>query len=231
MKPAWEFDEFKHIGVDFANEQQVATYDARQQTDFQEEIELVQRLGIAPGNIVVEFGPGTGAFSRAAASVGAHVISVDISKAMLNYGRLKAAESGLNTMDFVNSGFLSYEHHGAPADFVVTKFALHHLPDFWKASALLRIYQLLGDGGTLYLKDVVFSFPVEEAEQHLNAWMDAIASESGDGFSRADFEMHIRDEYSTFSWILEGLLEQAGFTQVQARYTSPTYAEYLCVKS
>ncbi len=77
---------------------------------------------------------------------------------------------------------------------------------------------------------MVFSFPADQADQHLNAWIDAVADDAGNGFSRADFEMHIRDEYSTFGWILEGLLQQQGFTVATATYESLTYAEYLCLK-
>ncbi len=142
----WTFDEFKQIGVDFADPEQVKTYDARQQTNIAREKQLVDRLGITADDTVIEFGPGTGAFALAAAATGAHVIAVDISKAMLDYGRSKAV--GLTNIEFVHGGFLSYKHEGQPANFVVTKFAFHHLPDFWKAIALQRINKMLQKGGT-----------------------------------------------------------------------------------
>ncbi len=201
--PPWLFDEFKHIGVDFADPQQVQTYDDRQGTQLAGERQLVARLNIGEGDHVIEFGPGTGAFTLAAAEAGAHVIGVDISQAMLDYGQSKAAAMGLTNSSFVQSGFLSYQHEGNPVDFVVTKFAFHHLSDFWKAVALHRINQLLKMGGTFYLCDVVFSFKTEEYEHHLNQWIDEVAGDGGNGFSRRDFEMHIRDEYSPFAWILE----------------------------
>jgi ubiquinone/menaquinone biosynthesis C-methylase UbiE len=178
---------------------------------------------------VVEFGPGTGTFARAAAQAGAQVIAVDISQAMLNYGRTKAEQNGLTNIQFVHAGFLTYAHTGNLVDFVVTKFAFHHLPDFWKTAALRRIYSILKPGGVFFLQDVVYSFGVDDADSAINLWIDAIASEQGSGFSRDDFEMHVRDEYSTFGWILEGLLQRTGFS-VNATYSSPTYAEYLCIK-
>jgi ubiquinone/menaquinone biosynthesis C-methylase UbiE len=224
----WLFNEFKHIGVDFADPEQVKSYDARQHSNVEREKPLVQRLNIQPGDTVVEFGPGTGAFSIAAALAGAQVIAVDISRAMLDYAQSKAKEAGLSDIRFVNSGFLSYEHQAEPADFVVSAFALHHLPDFWKGVALRRIFDLLKPGGIFYLQDVVFSFETGQYEQRLNEWMDVVSSNTGNGFSRADFEMHIREEYSTFGWILEGLLQREGFSIPEANYFTPTKAEYVC---
>jgi ubiquinone/menaquinone biosynthesis C-methylase UbiE len=226
----WTYDEFKHIGLDFDDPHQMQTYDARQQTDLSRERTLVQRLGIASDDLVIEFGCGTGAFALAAAEAGAKVTAVDISAAMLNYARAKAAESGLDSIHFVRGSFLMYEHHGRHANFVVSKFALHHLPDFWKAAALLQIHELLKAGGIFYLQDVVYSFEPAEQDFYLEQWIQSVASESGSGFSRADFEMHIRDEYSTFGWILEGLIQRAGFQITSAEYYAPTYASYRCTR-
>src|SRR5262245_60750603 len=101
----WVYDEFKHIGVDFADPQQVASYDARQQTNLEAEKHLVERLKIGAGATVVEFGPGTCAFSLAAVLAGAQVIAVDISQAMLDYGRSKAKASGCAAnIQFVHAG-------------------------------------------------------------------------------------------------------------------------------
>jgi hypothetical protein len=48
------------------------------------------------------------------------------------------------------------------------------------------------------------------------------------GFSRGDFETHVREEYSTYAWVLEGFLERAGFEIVESTLSDPEYAEYLC---
>ncbi|NJL22566.1 MAG: class I SAM-dependent methyltransferase [Leptolyngbyaceae cyanobacterium SM1_3_5] len=224
--PQWRFNEFKHVGVDFDDVEQAQTYEARQKTKLAEERELVQRLGIAAEHTVIEFGCGTGIFALAAAEAGANVIAIDISKAMLNFAQAKVNERNLQA-EFVQSGFLSYQPQ-APVDFVVTKFALHHLPDFWKAVALQRIHAMLKLGGKFYLEDVVFSFDLNSHETALNDWIDRVSSDSGNGFSRSDFEMHIRDEYSTFGWVVETMLRQAGFNRVEVDYYALTYAEYLC---
>jgi hypothetical protein len=33
-----------------------------------------------------------------------------------------------------------------------------------------------------------------------------------DGWSRAELEEHVRDEHSTFGWLLEATIRRAGFT-------------------
>lgn len=43
-----------------------------------------------------------------------------------------------------------------------------------------------------------------------------------------DFESHIRDEFSTFAWILEGLLDQAGFELISSDFPRTTHGELLC---
>lgn len=56
-------------------------------------------------------------------------------------------EIGAGTDEFLPGGFLTYQHQGPPLDAVVTQIALHHLPDFWKQIALLRIFDMLKEGG------------------------------------------------------------------------------------
>lgn len=129
---------------------------------------------------------------------------------------------------FVHDGFLSYQHASSPVDFVVTKYAFHHLPDFWKGVALNQFATMLKPGGNLYLEDVVFSFTPDAVEDSVETWINRVAN--GQSFSSSDFAGHVRDEFSTYGWILEGLIERAGFEIVERNYTSPTYANYLCTK-
>ena len=46
-----------------------------------------------------------------------------------------------------------------PFDLVISEYALHHLPDFWKAVALERMAGFLRPGGTLRLRDLVRGRP------------------------------------------------------------------------
>jgi len=65
---------------------------------------------------------------------------------------------------------LTYEHQDGLADFVVTKNALHILPDFWKM-ILFSGWLRYKPNGMFYLRDVIFSFPSAEYETSINEWI------------------------------------------------------------
>lgn len=229
--PAWYFDESNMAGIDFENAAQVEVYDRNQTSSTPEkEQALVTRLGIAAEHTVIDLGAGTGNFAIQAALTGASVYAVDISQAMLTFAQNKAQQAGISTIKFHQAGFLSYKHPDQLADFVVTKNALHILPDFWKMTAFLRIATMLKLNGKFYLRDVIFSFAPADYEASIDNWIKQVAKSDGEGWTAQDFEMHVREEHSTYGWIIEGMLTRAGFEIVEVNYNTPTYAEYLCIK-
>jgi hypothetical protein len=58
--------------------------------------------------------------------------------------------------------------------------------------------------------------------------VDEFGHTDGQGFSREDFESHIREKFSTYAWILEGLLDRAGFSIVTSEFPRPTHGEVCC---
>lgn len=230
--PAWLYSEFQQIGTDFEDAAQVAVYDRNQSSSNpQAEQELLTKLGIASGDTVIDFGCGTGTFAVQAALIGAQVHAVDVSRVMLRYAQQKAEVAGVfDRIQFHHQGFLTYEHDAPPVDFIVTKSALHHLPDFWKMVALLRMALMLKDGGMLYLRDAIFSFDPADYRLRINAWIERVAKPQGEGWTTQDFETHVREEYTTFGWIIEQMLTQAGFEVEIADYPTSEYAEYVCRK-
>ena len=72
----------------------------------------------------------------------------------------------------------------------------------------------------------MFSFDPPLYEVAINSWVRRMPELSG--FSQSEFETHVREEYSTFSWVLEGFLERAGLEILEREYPAPEYAEYLC---
>ena len=42
--------------------------------------------------------------------------------------------------------------------------------------------------------------------------------------------MHVREEHSTFGWIIEGMLARAGFRIRRTDCGGPAYGDYTCVK-
>ena len=226
---SWQYDEFSGFALDFHDPTQVAAYDSRQNTKIENERALVAALNLTSTHTVIEYGCGTGAFTIAAATICEQVVAVDISKAMLTYAQAKADAFGLRNIQFCQAGFLTYSHKANTADAIVTKYAFHHLPDFWKSIALAKMYRHLKLGGVLYIEDVIFSFHPNAYDQAIEEWISELTSK-GMGFSRADFEAHVREEHSTYAWILEGLLEKAGFEIEQRDISTPVYASYRCRK-
>lgn len=230
--PNWYFDETMMAGVDFEDASQVEAFDLKQPSSTPEkEQALVTRLGIIPGQTVIDLGAGTGTFAIQAALAGAAVHAVDISQAMLDYAYRKAQNAGVADVQFHRAGFLTYDHRDRPADLVVTKAALHILPDFWKMVAFQRIASMLKPGGRFFLRDVIFSFSPTEYESVITSWIERVAKPEGEGWTKHDYEMHVREEHSTFAWIIEGMLSQVGFSILEKNYISPVLAEYLCEMS
>ena len=166
-KPGYQFDEMIHSGVDFANPTEVEAYDRRQQRDPEAERQLLAHLNVTGDDTLLEFGPGTGFLTLEAAKLCHKVYAADVSAAMLAHIRFRAAALGLDNIELVHAGFLSYRHQGDPVDYVVSQFAFHHLPDFWKVQALTQIADALKRGGTFYLRDVVFSFEPSESARYV----------------------------------------------------------------
>jgi ubiquinone/menaquinone biosynthesis C-methylase UbiE len=195
------------------------------------EVALLQTLGLDAESVLLELGAGTGSLALAAAAHCRRVIAVDVSPAMVALARQKVTDAGVQNVEVVEAGFLTYEHTEPPVDVVYSGFALHHLPDFWKVLALDRIARVLRPGGILRLRDLVFEAEPVEAAEVVAGWLDASSTSSDKGWTRAHQEEHVRDEHSTFSWLMEPMLERAGFEIRSARYGARAYADYVCVRS
>ena len=224
----WLLDELGVAGRENLDPDHVARYDAKEDADADAEIALLEGVGLGRESVVVEFGAGTGQFTVAAAPACARVIAVDVSGPMLERLREKVLDLGLTNVEAVQSGFLTYEHRGEPADVAYSRYALHHLPDFWKALALCRIHGMLRPGGLLRLWDVVYDFGPSEAEERIEAWCASGGDTVEAEWSRAELEEHVRDEHSTFSWILEPMFARCGFEIVEAEHSDDgIFARYL----
>jgi SAM-dependent methyltransferase len=120
---------------------------------------------------------------------------------------------------------------GRSADIIYSRNALHHLPDFWKAIALSRVASMLRPAGVLRLRDLVYSFEPVEAQTFVDPWIESGAATSSAGRTPDELRAHVRDEHSTFAWILEELLQRAGFQLEDVRYdTCKIFGEYVAVK-
>jgi SAM-dependent methyltransferase len=224
---SWLPNELALAGPEHVDAGAVAVYEQKARFDPEPDLALLRKRGLGSDSTVVDLGAGTGAFAFAAARVARRVVAVDVSPAMVDTWRSKSAPN----VEGVHAGFLTYEHAGAPADFVYTRNALHHLSDFWKAVALTRIASMLRPGGILRLRDLVYSFEPAEAVAVLETWIATGGSDSSAGWTRDELRAHVRNEHSTFGWILEGMLQRAGFDIEQACYDgSRIFGAYVAIR-
>ena len=77
----------------------------------------------------------------------------------------------------------------------------------------------------LRLWDVVYNFEPHDAEARIEAWCatgrdSATFEPLDDGWARWELEEHVRDEHSTYTWVLEAMFERTGFAIEQAEYSA-----------
>jgi SAM-dependent methyltransferase len=229
--PLWFLDESAHAGDEHLDPRYVAGYDRKAAMDPTDDAATLRGFGLDGTQTLVDFGAGTGTLVLAAAPLFKRLVAVDVSSAMITRLQEKAAQLGLGNIECVRSSLLTYEHRGDPADVAYSRHALHHLPDFWKALALERIAATLRPGGLLLLRDLVFSFEPGEAARFIEPWLANAAEQPDAGWTRPELETHMREEYSTFTWLLEPIIEHAGFEIREASYSeSRIYAAYTCTK-
>jgi SAM-dependent methyltransferase len=226
------FDELAHAGPEHLDPDFVAAYDRKQgYPDPAEDLAILLEHGLDRAGTLVDLGTGTGQFALAAAPHVRRVLAVDVSPTMLQVVRDRAAEAGLRNVECVQAGFLTYEHLGPSPDAVFTRNALHHLPDFWKTAALNRIATMLRPDGVLRLRDLIFDFGSADVERVIESWLNHAADDLSRGYTREDLAEHVRTEFSTFRWLLEPMLKDAGFEIVAADFRGRVYGAYTCRRS
>jgi SAM-dependent methyltransferase len=219
------FDERAFAGPEHLDRAYVAGYDRKTGFDVDLDVELLVSLGLDASSTLVDLGAGTGMLAAAVAPLARRVVAVDPSPAMLDAARRRGG------FEVDEAGFLSYEHRGDAPDYVYSRNALHHLPDFWKALALVRVADLLPRGGIFVLRDLVYSFEPRDRDAVFASWFAAAPDDPAEGWTRAELEEHVRSEHSTFSWLLEPMLEHAGFRIDDVWHAeSRTYARYVCTR-
>ena len=225
----WFLNEFKQIGKNYAEKSEVDIYEsshAQFRDIYQESIDLLKTLNPSKEDKLIDFGCGTGIFAIESAKLCNKVYAVDISQEMLDYAQKKATQVDIDNIDFCHSGFLNFEIENNSVSYITTTFSFHHLPDYWKGIALNRIYNMLKPKGTLYIKDVVIS--EQNSLANIQSFINSQAV-LGD-FHREDAETHFKEEFSTYDWILEELLNRTGFKITSKKTDVGLIAEYLCIK-
>jgi hypothetical protein len=93
---------------------------------------------------------------------------------------------------------------------------------------MARIFAALKPGANFYLRDIVFVSMPDGSERDVTGWADY--NVKNHDFERDSVVTHMRDEYSTFGWVMERMLTEVGFTLVSADYHAPLHGTYLLRK-
>ena len=229
--PSWYLDELDYAGEEHLDPEYVPTYDHKAGTDPSVDLAKLQAFGFNSTHTLVDMGAGTGTFALAVAPHCRRVIAVDVSSVMLNQLRQKAQQTNITNLDSIQGGFLTYQHQGDLADFVYSRHALHHLSDFWKAIAIQQIANIMKPGGVFHLRDLIFSCQPDEIDSVIDSWLANASDTPEVGWTRDELITHIQQEYSTFNWLLEAMLEHAGFEIREVNHSDiKIFSEYICFK-
>ena len=219
----WYYTERRRVGIDSAV---ASLYDRHDNSDSRAHAAL-SMLGVKKGWRIADIGCGNGVLACEAAAMGAEVDAIDVSPAMLGLADILARERKVNIRTQF-AGLLSFAYQPNSYDLIVSEFALHHLPDFWKAVALSRIFKALKPGANFYLRDIVFVGMPDGIERDVEGWADF--SIKNHEFDRESVITHMRDEYSTFSWVIERMVTDVGFQTTSVDYHATLHGTYLLRK-
>jgi ubiquinone/menaquinone biosynthesis C-methylase UbiE len=235
MDESWMLDEQAFAGDEHLDRDSVAAYDRKQGTApdeaAAEDLVILRSHGMGARSTVVDLGAGTGRFVTTIAPHVGRVIAVDVSGPMLErlHQRLEAVDSAAE-VEIVRCGLLRYEHHGELADAVHCRNVLHQLPDAFKVLALHHVAGMLRPGGMLRLRDLVYDTTPDRFAEHLERWFANAVNDPALGYTAEDLAEHVRTEHSTFTWLLEPMLDRAGFDIVDRSIHRGAYAAYTCIR-
>jgi SAM-dependent methyltransferase len=235
MDRSWMLDERAFAGDEHLDPAFVAAYDRKQGTApdeaAAEDLAILRSFGVGPASTVVDLGAGTGRFVATIAPHVGRVVAVEVSAPMLDRLRQRLDGSEVTAeVDLVHAGLLRYQHRGELAHAVHCRNVLHQLPDAFKALALHHIAGMLRPDGVLRLRDLVYDTTPDRFVQHLERWLATAADDPADGYTAEDLAAHVRTEHSTFTWLLEPLLDRAGFEIVDRSIHRGAYAAYTCIR-
>ena len=116
--------------------------------------QVLDRIGIQPGERVLELGPGPGAFSVEAArraGAGGTLLAVDIQPQMIAAEEKKAREAGVTNVETHVAGAYDLPLEDASVDRAFLVTVLPEIPD--RHRALIELHRILKPGGVLSITE------------------------------------------------------------------------------
>ena len=117
---------------------------------------LLAMLDVAPGARAIDLGCGTGRLALPIAKLGAEVLAVDVSPAMVNELSEQARTLGLASVVTMVAPLERLSLDPDAYDLIVSNYALHHLRNDDKVRLLAGTYRWLRPGGRLVVADMMF---------------------------------------------------------------------------
>jgi cyclopropane fatty-acyl-phospholipid synthase-like methyltransferase len=116
---------------------------------------VIEHAAVDEDDVVLDLGTGTGAIALPLAETAGRVVGRDISEGMLEQAVEKAAERGLDNVEFGEGRFREPNvPDDADVTVVTSNFALHHLPDEEKRETIATVAALEPD--RFVLGDIMF---------------------------------------------------------------------------
>jgi ubiquinone/menaquinone biosynthesis C-methylase UbiE len=181
---------------------------------------ILELADLREDDVVVDVGAGTGLLALAAAPDVERVWAIDISPAMLEYLRVKAASGGHDNIEVATASAASLPLVDGTATVVVSNYCLHHLDEDGKRRALAEMFRVLRPGGRVAFGDMMFqvSFTDARDRQVIGDKVRAMTrmgpagiarlARNGMRFARGAWEKPARAEW----W--DAALREAGFADV-----------------
>jgi len=147
-------------------------------------------LQLLPPMVIADLGAGEGTFSQLLAQRAKHVIAVDNSQKMIEFGARLAEENGIANLEFRQGDLEDPPIEAATIDLAFFSQSLHHA--LHPQKAVQAAFRLLKPGGRIVVLDLKKHGFEQARELYADTWL---------GFSEVE---------------LRGFLENSGFCQVQS---------------
>ncbi len=79
------------------------------------------------------------------------------------------------------------------------------------------------------LFDIVFPSDTNNLQCEIDEWINAVKA-MADARLAQEAIIHVKNEFSTYDWIMEGMIRRSGFQIDTAEYGKGFQATYLCTK-
>jgi len=173
---------------------------------------VIELANVKPGDEVLDVGCGTGNLTLTAQSYagpGGRVYGIDAAPEMIEVAKKKASRSGLGVV-FEVGLIEELAFPDATFDVVISRLAIHHLPDDLKRRGFKEILRVLKPGGHLLIAD--FKPPTNPVLNHI---------------ASALVGSHMM---KTNIWSLPAMLASAGFVEISSGPTRSAFLAYVSGK-